>query len=226
MQLYLNTTTGDLQLSANASNQSLNLQAKLGETLDLEIFPLDPFSGSPTAVFAARQNLNYSASDALTALSWTPPATSDQGYLFSMTVDSTVLRALFTSAGTPTVQLMADITITLTNGKILTTQTFLITVALPISSSSTGTPAANPTGRGINFPDFQSGITGLTGGGATDLHSIATLALAPGYWIAYRDLAKGMQNYFLTSGTATEGPGIVVPADYNASTNAKYWMQA
>ena len=43
MQLYLNTTTGDLQLSANASNQSLNLQAKLGETLDLEIFPCGKF---------------------------------------------------------------------------------------------------------------------------------------------------------------------------------------
>ena len=227
MQLYLDTTNGNLQISPNASTQSLNLQAKLGETLDLEIFPINgSFTGTPTAVFAARQNQNYTAADALTALTWTPPSTSDQGYLFSMTVDSSVLRAIFTAAGTPTVQLMADITITLSNGKILTTQTFLLTIGQPISSSATGTPAGLSSGVGISFPDFKSAITAISGGGSNDLHSLATLALTPPYWITYRDSTKGMQTFWLTAGTATEGPGIVVPADYNASTNAKYWMQA
>lgn len=68
-------------------------------------------------------------------------------------------------------------------------------------------------------------ITGLTGGGATDLDSIPTTGLSVPYLVMLvrSDTAE---HWLLRAGTTAEdGIGIVRPDDYHATTNAKIWIK-
>lgn len=69
-------------------------------------------------------------------------------------------------------------------------------------------------------------ITSLTGGGATSLDGIVTAGVAVRE-LAMIYVASQLQYWLLLAGTAAtdEAEGIVRPLDYNASTNAKNWIQ-
>lgn len=72
---------------------------------------------------------------------------------------------------------------------------------------------------------FLLNITGLTGGGANNLDGIATVSIASPI---VRSVVIGAvkSEYLLVFGTAAEAsPGIILPDDYNAITNQKYWLQ-
>ena len=68
-------------------------------------------------------------------------------------------------------------------------------------------------------------ITGLTGGTATDLDSIATTALTAGTAVVMCYITgQGVSFYALVSGTDAESsPNIIRPDDYAATTNEKVW---
>jgi hypothetical protein len=78
--------------------------------------------------------------------------------------------------------------------------------------------------RGINTPDFRPAFTSRTGGTAADADSLATTALAAGYWLSFEPTGEGLRNFRLRAGTAAPAlPGIFRPADYAETTNEKYW---
>lgn len=74
----------------------------------------------------------------------------------------------------------------------------------------------------------RTSITGLTGGGAASLDGIVTVnnALPTGYTLLL-SYGRVMQVWQLIAGTDAESPstGVVRPDDYNASTNARIWVQ-
>jgi len=101
-------------------------------------------------------------------------------------------------------------------------------ICIPIPSSTvigvSSTPASTPN---INVFRVEPSITGLAGGTATDLDGIATASGAYPVGICIFIVISGIPHiYQLVSGTATESsPSIILPDDYNPSSNAKYWIQ-
>ena len=81
-------------------------------------------------------------------------------------------------------------------------------------------PAGAPaTGQ---LPPFSTGVKSLT-----DLASISTVNLllpAVCQWISATD--GTFQVWELFAATASTGPGVQQPNDYNAVTNAKVWFKA
>jgi hypothetical protein len=68
-------------------------------------------------------------------------------------------------------------------------------------------------------------ITSLTGGTAADLDSIDTTNITPDHAVFFYDADSAeFTIYVLKAGTNTESsPSIILPDDYDAGTNAKYW---
>ena len=75
------------------------------------------------------------------------------------------------------------------------------------------------------FVQNRSGITGLIGGGTTNLDGIPTAGtLANVGWLVAVTISGAMTFYQLQSGTsATSSPDIIRPTDYDGSTNQKIW---
>ena len=94
--------------------------------------------------------------------------------------------------------------------------TLLIALILTVA---TGLSAQSNYEVMLNRPD----ITGLTGGGTTNLDGIPTTGLAVGTIIIVYDGSES-RIYRLTAGTDVENPPAVIrPDDFNATTNAKVW---
>jgi hypothetical protein len=73
---------------------------------------------------------------------------------------------------------------------------------------------------------YNAAITSLVGGTASTLDSVATVPMTVGSIIQFWIPGEGLQTYQLQAGTtATSSPGIIRPVDYNASTNAKIWVE-
>lgn len=70
------------------------------------------------------------------------------------------------------------------------------------------------------------GITGLTGGGATNLDGITTVGVDNGRLVYVNDASEGPGVWELTTGTTAEnaGSGIVRPDDYSGS-NTRNWIR-
>lgn len=71
-------------------------------------------------------------------------------------------------------------------------------------------------------------ITSKTGGTSADLDSVPTVAVTAGKIVMFKDADSSdvLRYYQLTAGTDAESsPTVIRPDDYNASTNAKVWMQ-
>lgn len=96
----------------------------------------------------------------------------------------------------------------------------LLLVATTFAANATVSPAS-PGGL---FRPFA--ITALTGGLATTLDGIATVRRSVGLCV-WTDLSGSVALWRLVAGTDASNPGggIVRPADYNASTNAKVWKE-
>lgn len=79
-----------------------------------------------------------------------------------------------------------------------------------------------------NAMEFLSGVTGLTGGGASNLDGVTTAARSVGIVVGLVDDSASvplMRHYELVAGTLAEtAPSVIRPDDYNGSTNAKYWQ--
>lgn len=118
------------------------------------------------------------------------------------------------------------------------TQTFLLQVQNDVLKGNEGPPGAGgPTyltaaqsdaryaQRGITAPDLRLDITGLTGGGATNLDGIVTVgATVP--QVVMLVIGGAASLYRLAAGTAAEAsPGIIRPDDYASSTNEINWTQ-
>jgi len=72
---------------------------------------------------------------------------------------------------------------------------------------------------------YLPAVTGLTGGGATNLDGFPTVGLSVPVLLetVINDVSS---KWLLKAGTdAVDGVGSIRPTDYNASTNAKYWFQ-
>ena len=78
---------------------------------------------------------------------------------------------------------------------------------------------------GTAVPNYLLTRTTLTGGGSTALDGLATTSLSAGYLVALI-ISGALRFYQLTAGTTAESsPTTIRPDDYNASTNAKVWLQ-
>lgn len=82
-------------------------------------------------------------------------------------------------------------------------------------------------GGGGFIPIFYPMITGLTGGGSTNLDGIATAGGASVTSRVVQFVYNGaLVSYQLRASTAaTALPGIVRPVDYDASSNPQVWYQ-
>jgi hypothetical protein len=71
-------------------------------------------------------------------------------------------------------------------------------------------------------------VTSKIGGTSADLDAVPTVLIDAGKMIAFSDLDGAepvLRVYKLTAGTEAEASPVVIrPDDYNASTNAKYWL--
>lgn len=71
---------------------------------------------------------------------------------------------------------------------------------------------------------FLPTVTGYTGGGAANLDGIATAGLITSRVFFFKHATDGGRLYLLRDGTdAASSPGIIRPADFDSSTNAKVW---
>lgn len=89
-------------------------------------------------------------------------------------------------------------------------------------------PTPPVTTFGTGYMRVETGITGLTGGGATKLDGLVTANGTYPVGICVFLLISGVpQIWQLTSGTTAEDAanGIVRPDDYATSTNQKVWLQ-
>jgi len=77
------------------------------------------------------------------------------------------------------------------------------------------------------FVQNRSAITGLTGGGATNLDGITTAGGAASVgWLAAVEIGNIVSLYELRTGTTAEAsPEVIRPDDYAASTNEVYWQR-
>ncbi len=74
---------------------------------------------------------------------------------------------------------------------------------------------------------FLSGITALAGVGANALSAILTGSVSVPYVVEFMavDGSGAVQAWTLTASTDATGPGKQRPNDFDASTNAKVWIQ-
>lgn len=77
--------------------------------------------------------------------------------------------------------------------------------------------------RYVHAAALYTELTGLTGGGSTNLDGVTTTTLDVGA-LAMFLVSGALETYRLRSGTDAEAsPWVVRPDDYNASTNARVW---
>ncbi len=132
----------------------------------------------------------------------------------------------------PGAWLTLQIRVTNPSGNIVTYALLRVFIAWPVVSS---TPSDTSTTAYLTLAAFLTGavhprpdITALTGGGATSLDGQTTAAstLPTGYTVLLSYGRVG-QTWQLIAGTDAESPstGVVRPDDYDASTNARIWVQ-
>lgn len=101
-------------------------------------------------------------------------------------------------------------------------------ICIPIPSSSViGVSSSVASSPSINIMRVEPSITGLTGGGATDLDGIATVSGDYAVGICIFLVVGGVPAiYQLVAGVASANPpSVILPTDYSGITNAKHWVQ-
>lgn len=74
------------------------------------------------------------------------------------------------------------------------------------------------------YPPFLANVSTINGAGYTALQAVPTVPLSTPQFV-YVLIGGVVQLWCLVAGTSTGGDGFCLPADYNAITNAKYWVQ-
>jgi len=101
-------------------------------------------------------------------------------------------------------------------------------ICIPIPSSSvigvSSTPITSPS---INIMRVEPSITGLTGGGASNLDGIVTASGNYAVGICIFLVIGGVPAiYQLTSGSNVESlPSVIRPNDFDEMINTKVWIQ-
>ena len=102
------------------------------------------------------------------------------------------------------------------------------TIKHDVLSGSEGTPidAADPNEYALisNTIQYFANLSGLTGGTATDLDSIATVSRDVGESV-YLQISNVQYVYKLTAGTDAESSPDIRPDDYDGTTNQKVWVR-
>jgi hypothetical protein len=165
---------------------------------------------------------------ALTLEQWNAGAITDAHAIFTLSDAETnftgnkwALCYATTSAGL-TVTLFAGLIEFKADGGPSTTSPDPVTQDAWTKAESDARYGVPGTGR----TDERFTIIDLTGGGSTKLNGQATTGLTTGHVLAFIKSGAGYVRYQLTATTTAEAlPGIVRPLDYNASTNARQWVQ-
>jgi len=90
--------------------------------------------------------------------------------------------------------------------------------------STTLDVAISATDAQNQYVQNRSSITGLTGGGSTNLDGIATVDATVGWLASVRTSDTVLRLYRLVSGTDAESsPDVIRPDDYAGTTNEKVW---
>jgi len=91
-------------------------------------------------------------------------------------------------------------------------------------TSTTLDNAISSTDAQNQYVQNRSSITGLTGGGATNLDGIATVSATVGWLVVVKLSDTTWSKYRLVTGTDAESsPNVIRPDDYAATTNEKVW---
>jgi hypothetical protein len=155
MKTYLNIETGLLTAEANGTSPIRRLAAKRGDTLELEVVPSAPMADA-TGILVAKRKGIYSGEVIVLDSAWSAPETEGAGYLFSLSLNTDPLNALFIDEKSEEV-LMGEITWTV--GSVTrSSQTFDLVVARDVWRGDEGAPS--PVTPLTSF-DIQS-VTGLT----------------------------------------------------------------
>lgn len=133
-RVYLNTSTGRLDLFRSGPAVE-RFDAKLGSDFALEVIPDVDLPADATGYFSAKASYGGAL---LAHATWSAPAVAGDGWLFSVSMRSAGLAALFT-AQLPSVPLVAEITVQF-DGKERKSQTVALTVARQVFSGTEDTP--------------------------------------------------------------------------------------
>jgi hypothetical protein len=136
-------------------------------------------------------------------------------YTVNLDTNTTQVAGLFSaSVNSVTASISVDWTV---SG--LSYESTAIPVTL-VSANYTGVGTASASQSGVTYPDYESSVTFAT------LPSVVTTTKPAGYLIQFDD-ATGLQSYILVrdATVTSSSTGIVLPSDWNVSTNPKYWLK-
>ncbi|GEM_PF-4483355 len=201
---------------------------------DTEFSPLvgEQIDAGDQIVFAGKPAATPEQTDALFSATPFTEVLSGGQYYYEATLDLSAdnLKTAIAATGNNQLAVLCDIEIensdnsrrkTFQFGAIVRAQAYKGTESDP-GTGNVLYPAPGALALVTGVPNFYVLITGLTGGGSTKLDGIATTALAAGY-LACAKISGNLKFYQLQAGAA--GAGDVAPADYDAGTNNKKWVQ-
>jgi len=233
-----------LRLSLDKTSGEIKVLEGLVKTASARTLRLSLFSGGIAAQLASGESLTISAkpagqteADVLFSCTLTSAdySTTEALYLKTFTAYTTAALALLdlsdSNAKTDQASLVVDgyMSFTASGGDpVEYDQTYELTLAAVKALPSDGTPLALPGPLDwlvAHATRYLPAVTGLTGGGVTKLDGLGTVGVTPPVLIELV-ISDVSSKWLLKSGTdAVDGVGSIRPADYNASTNAKYWFQ-
>jgi hypothetical protein len=236
MRFYVNLDTGVVQ-SRPDFNASLSAWHKRGTDTELEM-QFVRSDGTPellpvgtAIIYGVKPPDEFDTDYLADATVWTRPADATGFYTATLTADDAAIDALLKKNTDPA----DDVTLVENcNGEVAwqrpgaaryeKSRIFSATIENDVNRAGdllTG-PGGVPVSTVWNY-DF---ITGLTGGGSTNLDGLATASGAlPVAHLAALDLGNGLECWRLIAGTNAEdaAAGYVRPDDYDGTTNAKVW---
>ena len=180
-----------------------------------------------TSVIRARQHMRLLRVPFVLHTAWTPIT---NGYSGDVNYGTQGLFDYLGSRVSRGEDLTLEVEHTDTSGRPRTLLSVPIVVRNEGASQTSGIPTPltgyyTTTQSDALFVSNAYTVTGLTGGGATNLDGIATTSLTTK--MAALKIAGALAFYRLEAGTDAESsPTVIRPDDYNGATNAKVWKLA
>lgn len=232
MKLLINIDTGAVSFNG-AATASLTFKRLPLLKLDVQFTRNNVVIELPdtaTGSFEIKPDKKYDAAPVTGASAWVKTGTGILTvYTFTVALINTALDTLFQVDADATndvaaLTLMGEVQ-WIVDGFVNKTPTLAVTLNNDVVREDDVLPAM-PT---IDYAVFLPSIVGLTGGGATDLDGIPTALLATGTIVQVLVDVSGTREwlaYVLEQHASGSSPGIVEPADYNATTNDRRWVGA
>lgn len=242
MLLYIDVESQKLVEVAGTRIPLSSVAFKRGDSARVEIqfvsgTTVQELSGTTiTGSFGLKEDGKYDTATCVVGpASWTKEGSgTSTKYVFEPNFNTTALNTLLAHGDADdtndvaSVTLMGEISWTI-DGAVYSTQEFDAIVANDVLKGGEASPIALEDEAQAWLADngivYDPDITGLTGGTATDLDSIATVGLDVGRLQAVVTTAEGLLIYELQASTVSEvSPIRIRPDDYAASTNEKVWV--